>query len=135
MTRDLHLPGRSAVQAPNAMVATSHPLASAAALEVLQAGGNAVDAAVASAAVLAVVEPQMTGIGGDGFAILAHPDGRLDGFNGSGPAPLAATPARLAELGVSEIDDRGPHSVTVPGVVRLWETLLSAMAAGPLEIC
>lgn len=132
MTRDLHLPGRSAVQAPNAMVATSHPLASAAALEVLQAGGNAVDAAVASAAVLAVVEPQMTGIGGDGFAILAHPDGRLDGFNGSGPAPLAATPARLAELGVSEIDDRGPHSVTVPGVVRLWETLLSAHGSRPL---
>ncbi len=124
--RDFHAPGRSAVHAPNAMAATSHPLASAAALEILQGGGNAVDAAVAAAAVLAVVEPQMTGIGGDCFAIVARPDGGIDGINGSGPAPKAATPARLAELGVTAIDPHGPHAVTVPGAVRAWQDLLAA---------
>jgi gamma-glutamyltranspeptidase/glutathione hydrolase len=123
--RDFHFPGRSSVHAPTAMAATSHPLASAAALETLQGGGNAVDAAVAAAAVLAVVEPQMTGIGGDCFAIVARPDGELFGLNGSGPAPKAATPAKLAEIGVTAIDDCGPHAVTVPGAVRAWETLLA----------
>ncbi|WP_186399865.1 gamma-glutamyltransferase [Stappia sp. P2PMeth1] len=124
--RDFHAPGRSSVHATTAMAATSHPLASAAALEVLQAGGNAVDAAVAASAVLAVVEPQMTGIGGDCFAIVARPDGSIHGINGSGPAPKAATPARLAELGVKSIDAQGPHSVTVPGAIRAWHDLLAA---------
>ncbi|WP_209017559.1 gamma-glutamyltransferase [Roseibium aggregatum] len=120
------MPGRSPVFAREAAAATSHPLATSAAIEVLQAGGNAVDAAIAAVAVQCVVEPHMTGLGGDCFAIVAEPDGRLTGFNGSGAAPRAATPQKLAELGVTEIDETSPHAVTVPGAVRAWETLLKA---------
>jgi gamma-glutamyltranspeptidase / glutathione hydrolase len=124
--RDFQAPGRSPVFAREAAAATSHPLATSAALEVLQEGGNAVDAAIAAVAVQCVVEPHMTGIGGDCFAIVMEPDGRLTGFNGSGAAPRAATPEKLAELGVTEINDTSPHAVTVPGAVRAWETLLKA---------
>ncbi|MCX2724942.1 gamma-glutamyltransferase [Roseibium salinum] len=126
MKRDFQAPGRSPVFAREAMASTSHPLATSAALEVLQRGGNAVDAAIAAVAVQCVVEPHMTGIGGDCFAIVMEPDGRLIGFNGSGAAPRAATPEKLAELGVSEITDTSPHAVTVPGAIRAWETLLKA---------
>jgi len=130
--RDFQAPGRSPVFAREAAVATSHPLATSAAIEVLQAGGNAVDAAIAAVAVQCVVEPHMTGIGGDCFAIVTEPDGRLTGFNGSGAAPRAATPAKLAELGVTAITDTSPHAVTVPGAVRAWETLLKAHGTRPL---
>ncbi|TYC66392.1 gamma-glutamyltransferase [Stappia sp. BW2] len=126
MKRDFQAPGRSPVFAREAAAATSHPLATSAALEVLQSGGNAVDAAIAAVAVQCVVEPHMTGIGGDCFAIVMEPDGRLTGFNGSGAAPRAAKPQKLAELGVKEITDGSPHAVTVPGAVRAWETLLKA---------
>ncbi|CTQ55270.1 Putative gamma-glutamyltransferase YwrD [Roseibium album] len=126
MKRDFQAPGRSPVFAREAAAATSHPLATSAALEVLQEGGNAVDAAIAAVAVQCVVEPHMTGVGGDCFAIVMESDGRLTGFNGSGAAPRAATPEKLAELGVTEITDTSPHAVTVPGAVRAWETLLKA---------
>eukprot|EP00903_Cladosiphon_okamuranus_P002457 g2455.t1 len=66
------------------------------------------------------------GIGGDCFAIVMEPDGRLTGFNGSGAAPKAATPEKLAQLGVTELSDTSPHAVTVPGAVRAWETLHKA---------
>ncbi|MES0812625.1 gamma-glutamyltransferase [Roseibium sp. SCPC15] len=126
MKRDFQAPGRSPVFARDAVAATSHPLATSAAIEVLQAGGNAADAAIAAVAVQCVVEPHMTGIGGDCFAIVMEPGGRLTGFNGSGAAPRAATPEKLAELGVREISDTSPHAVTVPGAIRAWETLLKA---------
>src|SRR5690606_21931397 len=124
--RDFHAPGRSTVYAPKAMAATSHPLATAAAIEMLQAGGNAVDAAVAAVAVQCVVEPQMTGIGGDCFAVIARPDGTLTGLNGSGRAPAAATAERLMSLGETRIAPDSVHAVTVPGAVRGWERLLAS---------
>ncbi|GGB39435.1 gamma-glutamyltransferase [Roseibium aquae] len=126
MTRDFQLPGRSPVHAREAAVATSHPLATSAALEILLEGGNAVDAAIAAVAVQGVVEPHMTGIGGDCFVIVTEPDGRMIGFNGSGGAPKAAMPETFADLGVSRFEPTSAHTVTVPGAVRAWETLLKA---------
>lgn len=117
--------GRSTAMARQAMAATSHPLATWTALDTLKAGGNAVDAAIAASAVLAVVEPHMTGIGGDCFAIVAKPDSTLFGINGSGPSPAALTLDHVLATGVSEIEDHSPHAVTVPGAVRTWDTLLT----------
>ncbi|GAA0785305.1 gamma-glutamyltransferase [Roseibium denhamense] len=133
MKRDFQAPGRSPVYARDGAAATSHPLSTSTALEVLQAGGNAVDAALAAVAVQCVVEPHMTGIGGDCFAIVMEPDGQLTGFNGSGAAPRAASSKKLMELGVTELTDTSPHSVTVPGAVRAWETLHKAHGSKPFK--
>ena len=134
MQRDFEVPGRSPVYARHAAAATSHPLATSAALEVLQSGGNAVDAAIAASATQAVVEPQMTGLGGDCFAIVTEPDGRMTGFNGSGAAPSGLNPDVLAGLGISELTPTSPHSVTVPGAVRAWETLLKAHGTRSFDV-
>jgi gamma-glutamyltranspeptidase/glutathione hydrolase len=118
---------RSVVMARHGVIATSQPLASAAGLAVLHEGGNAIDAAVTAAAVLAVVEPTMNGIGGDLFAIVF--DGKtktLHGLNASGRAGSGATPAAFAEKGLTDVPVRGPLSVTVPGVVDGWHELLKA---------
>lgn len=122
--RDFHLPGRSTVHGRRAMCATSHPSASLAAIETLKAGGNAVDAAIAAVAVLAVVEPAMTGIGGDCFALVAKPDGTVLGLSGAGRAPAAAEAAWYAQKGITEIEVTTPHAVTVPGAVAGWVRLL-----------
>ncbi len=124
MTRAFDRPGRSPVRATNGMVATSHPLASSAALRVLQDGGNAVDAAIAAAATTCVVEPGQTGIGGDCFAILAEPDGTLHGLNASGRAARGARTAWYLEQGITNLFDHPAHCVTVPGAIRGWETIL-----------
>tara|TARA_R110001599_G_scaffold34294_5_gene109921 strand:- start:1440 stop:3020 length:1581 start_codon:yes stop_codon:yes gene_type:complete len=131
--RNFSLAGRSPVYAENGMVATSHPLASAAALEMLKSGGNAVDAAVTAAAVLAVVEPHMTGIGGDCFAIVAQPDGALHGFNGSGRSAAGAEFDWYAGQGWTGFPDTSPHAVTVPGAIDAWEQLLSRLGRKGLD--
>jgi gamma-glutamyltranspeptidase/glutathione hydrolase len=105
----------------NGMVATSQPLASAAALRVLQDGGNAVDAAITAAAVLSVVEPNSTGVGGDMFALVyMQRDGKPVGLNGSGWAGSKASVEFFRERRLSEVPLFGMYSVTVPGAVAGW---------------
>ena len=120
-----HLPYpscRQPVFAANGAVATSQPLAAQAGLDVLRAGGNAVDAALATAIALTVVEPTSNGIGGDLFAIVW--DGsKLHGLNSSGRAPRALDAARIRGLGHAEMPEIGWVPVTVPGVVAGWEAL------------
>ncbi len=119
--------GRSAVLARNGMVATSQPLAAQAGLRVLQQGGNAFDAAVATAAMLSVVEPMMTGPGGDVFVLgWSAREAKLLGLNGSGFSPEAVDPSFFFDKGMSSIPTNGALSVTVPGAVDAWATLLEA---------
>ncbi|MTI18368.1 gamma-glutamyltransferase [Rhodobacteraceae bacterium RKSG542] len=106
------------------MAATSHPLATQAALEILQKGGNAADAAVAAIAVCSVVEPHMTGIGGDCFTLIAKPDGTLHGMNASGRAAKNTSGEKLRGLGLSKISTKSVHAITVPGALRGWEKTL-----------
>jgi len=122
--RNFHVPGRSAVYAADACVATSSPQASLAALDVLRSGGNAADAAIAASAVLCITEPQMTAIGGDCFALVGTPDGEVAGLNGSGRASLHADEAWLKASGLSEIATDSVHAITVPGAVDGWAALL-----------
>ncbi len=124
---------RSVVMARRGMIATSQPLASAAGLQVLREGGNAVDAAVTAAAVLSVVEPTMNGIGGDLFAIVYDAKTKqLAGLNASGRAGRAATPEEFRRRGLSSIPERGVLAVTVPGVVDGWSELLARHGTIPL---
>jgi gamma-glutamyltranspeptidase / glutathione hydrolase len=122
--RSYHFPGRSPVVARHAMVATSHPAASLAAVECLKRGGNALDAAITATALLCVVEPAMTGIGGDCFALIHKPGQKLIALNGSGRAPAAATAAWYAKAGIAKIEVTSPHAVTVPGAIDAWDRLL-----------
>ncbi len=132
--RSFHFPGRSPVYGRRAMCATSHPAASLAAMDVLKAGGNAVDAAIAASAVLVVVEPPMTGIGGDCFALI-HKPGRkkLIALNASGRAPKAATPEFFASKGIKKFETTSVHSVTVPGAIDGWCRLNEDYGSMPLE--
>jgi gamma-glutamyltranspeptidase/glutathione hydrolase len=126
MIRDFHFPGRSPVMAGEAMAATSHPLATQAAIETLRAGGTAADAAVTAVALLGVVEPAMTGIGGDCFCIVAKPGAPLWGYNGSGRAGAAMRAEALLAKGIGSIALDSIHAVTVPGAVEAWESILAA---------
>jgi gamma-glutamyltranspeptidase / glutathione hydrolase len=120
-------PGRPPAVAAEAMVATSQPLATRAGLRALERGGNAVDAALAAAAVLCVAEPMSTGIGGDAFALLWR-DGELHGLDAAGPAPAGAEP-------VEPVESRGPRSVTVPGAVAGWAALAERFGRVGLDAC
>jgi gamma-glutamyltranspeptidase/glutathione hydrolase len=111
--------------AENGLVATSHPLAAVSALDVLKEGGNAADAAIAAAATLSVVEPHMTGIGGDCFAIVARPGEPVAGLNGAGRAPRGIDAQWFAERDMPEIPAHSPHAVTVPGAIGGWDALLA----------
>src|SRR5579884_2772472 len=113
--------GRSMVITRQGIAATSQPLASQAAVQILARGGSAVDAAIAANAVLAVVEPMMTGPGGDLFVIYWDAgSGKLTGLNASGPAPRALSPEFLQKQGIAEMPRQGIQSVTVPGAVDGW---------------
>src|SRR5947209_15418349 len=113
---------RMPVLATRGVVATSEPLAAQAGLSMLQRGGNAVDAAVATAIALTVVEPTSNGIGADAFALVW--DGKkLHGLNGSGRAPATHTPELFQKLGHTEYPTNGWLPVTVPGAPGTWRDL------------
>ncbi len=134
---------RSVALGQRGMIATSQPLASIAGLDVLKGGGNAIDAAVTAAAVLTVVEPTMTGIGGDLFALLhAGADDTTHGLNASGRTPSAASVDALRQQGHDRMPDTGLLPITVPGAVDGWARLLAehgtislADALGPAIAC
>ncbi|MBM7066019.1 gamma-glutamyltransferase family protein [Actibacterium sp. 188UL27-1] len=134
--RDFQTPGRSAVYAVNGMCATSHPLATATAIDILKQGGNAVDAAIAGSALLGLCEPQMTGLGGDCFA-LVKPAGSetVVALNGSGRAPAGMQSAALRAQGHAVIPDNSAHAVTLPGAVDGFCQLSERFGALDLGQC
>ncbi len=118
--RDFHFPGRSAVMATDGICATSHPLAARTAVDVLRAGGNAADAAIAAAMMLNTCEPQMCGLGGDAFALVKPPgSAEVIALNGSGRAPEGLDAEALRGLGRSAIPLDRAEAVTIPGAVDL----------------
>jgi len=128
----LPVPGRSIVTTTLGIVAASQPLAAKAGAEILDRGGNAIDAAIAANAVLGLVEPHMNGVGGDLFAIVYEAKtGKLHGLNASGWAPTGLTPQLLAERGLTRMPNNGIFSVTVPGAVAGWEALRSRFGTKP----
>jgi len=131
--RNLELPGRSPVHAAEGMAATSQPLATQTAIDVLKAGGNAIDATIAACAVQCVVEPESTGIGGDCFCLYSK-GGSTDiiAYNGSGRAPAAASVDWYRERGITRIERESPHSVVVPGAVDAWDRLIADHGTRPL---
>jgi gamma-glutamyltranspeptidase/glutathione hydrolase len=116
--RDLHLPGRSAVYAGNGICATSHPIAAQVAIEIMKAGGNAMDAAIAGAVVLGIAEPQMTGIGGDCFALIKAPGSEdIVALNGSGRSPKGLSAETMRAQGLTAVPIQGIEAVTLPGAI------------------
>src|SRR6266705_375315 len=116
--------GRAKIATKFGIVAASQPLAARAGVQVLEHGGNAIDAAIAANAVMGLVEPHMNGIGGDLFAIVYEAtSGKLFGLNASGWAPENLTPALLRSRGVFQMPASAIHTVTVPGAVAGWDVL------------
>src|SRR5215469_10770108 len=131
--RDFNIPGRSAMVAANGMAVTSAPRATLTALDVLRAGGNAVDAAIAAVAMQCVVEPQSTGIGGDCFVLYSKQGAPPVALNGSGRAPAKAKVEWYAERHMQKIETQTPHAVTVPGAVDAWCELNRQYGTRPLS--
>lgn len=126
--------GRSEVIAQNGMVCTSHPLSTQAGIEILRAGGNAIDAAIAANAMEGVVEPHVNGIGGDIFAIVwDNKTKKLYGLNGSGRSPYSLTLAEFKKRGLTHISSTGPLPVSVPGCVDGWFELHKKFGSMPME--
>lgn len=130
--RNFSQPGRSLSLGEQGMVCTSHPAASLAGAEILRAGGNAMDAAIAAVAVQAVVEPAMTGIGGDCYALFSMGGGAPLALDGGGRAPMAATAEWYERHGFHDIPADSAHAVTVPGVVSAWCRLNADHGALPM---
>ena len=125
---------RSSVLSKQGMVATSQPLAAVAGLKMLMNGGNAVDAAVAAAAALAVVEPMSTGIGGDAFSLVwMAKEKKVHALNASGRAPQAASVDELIGQGLTEIPSTSPYSVSIPGTVDGWIDILNKFGTMPIS--
>ncbi len=126
--------GKFGVFAKNGMVASSQPLATLAGVQMLLSGGNAIDAAVATAAVLGVVEPSSLGIGGDAFALFySAKDKALKALDASGRSPYGSSLEFCRKSGFKAMPQRGIHSVTVPGAVHGWSTLLNAYGTKKLR--
>ncbi|MEL6959344.1 MAG: gamma-glutamyltransferase family protein [Pseudomonadota bacterium] len=116
--RDFQSPGRSAVIAENGICATSHPLAAKVAVQILEAGGNAMDAAIAGAVLLGLCEPQSTGIGGDAFCLFSLPGSDdVHAMNASGRAPAALDAAKLRAEGHTVLPLTSPHAISLPGAM------------------
>lgn len=125
---------RSEVIAPTAMAATSHPLATQVALDIMKAGGTALDAAIAANAALGLMEPTGNGIGGDLFAIVWDPKTqRLHGYNGSGRSPRRLTLEWFVDNGYRDVPSHGPLPVTVPGTVDAWFALHGRFGRLPMR--
>ncbi|RZL87839.1 MAG: gamma-glutamyltransferase family protein [Variovorax sp.] len=123
--RDLHRPGRSVAMGARGAAATSHPLSSAIAIEVMRAGGNAIDAALTACSLQSVLEPHNTGLGGDCFALVWRADTQsLFALNGAGYAPQGLSDTGLLASGVDRIGTEDIHSVTIPGALEAWNRLL-----------
>jgi gamma-glutamyltranspeptidase/glutathione hydrolase len=126
--------GRSRIATKYGIVAASQPLAARAGVQVLERGGNAIDAAIATNAVMGLVEPQSNGIGGDLFAIVYEAKtGALHGLNACGWAPGGLTPALLKSQGLTQMPQDGIHTVTVPGAVAGWDALRVRLGSLPLS--
>lgn len=123
---------RKPFYAKNGMVGTSQPLAAQAGLSILQKGGNAIDAAIATAACLTVVEPTSNGIGSDAFA-LVWTKGQLHGLNGSGKSPQSISTKAVKEKGYDEMPPLGWIPVTVPGAPGAWAELSKRFGVLPFE--
>jgi gamma-glutamyltranspeptidase/glutathione hydrolase len=126
--------GRSIVSTKLGIVAASHPVAARAGAEILERGGNAVDAAIAANAMIGLMEPSSCGLGGDLFVLYYEAtSGKLHGLNSSGGAPAALTPQLLKSKGITEMPSTGIHTVTVPGVVGGWDVLARRFGTKPMS--
>ncbi len=135
--RDFQKPERSEVFSSNGMIATSHPLAAKIGLDAMCKGGNAIDAAITSALMLVLCEPQSTGLFGDAFAIIKTKKSKnIIGLNGSGRAPMNLTSDTLLLENMEKIPLNSAHSVTVPGAVSLFEEVADKFGnLGLKELC
>jgi gamma-glutamyltranspeptidase/glutathione hydrolase len=131
--RNFIAPSRSIAVGERGMAATSHPQATLAAIEILKAGGNAMDAAIAAVALQGVVEPQMTGIGGDCFVIVSPKAGKPVALNGSGRTPANTDLAKVLASGTKEIAPHSTDAVTIPGAIDAWCRLNAAHGSMSLE--